>query len=78
MVLGVEHLAEADCIRFIGPDKELGIRRLDFGTTEKIGRAAMHWDRDCDDLDPEAGRVDDSWSLGKLGKAWRAAKMDTT
>jgi len=31
--------AEGDRIRFVGPDKELGIRRLDFGTIEKVGEA---------------------------------------
>jgi len=37
--LGVDRFAEGDRIRFVGPDKELGIRRLDFGTIEKIGEA---------------------------------------
>jgi len=36
---GVGQFAEGDRIRFVGPDKELGIRRLDFGTIEKVGEA---------------------------------------
>ena len=35
----VGHFAEGDRIRFVGADKELGVRRLDFGTIEKIGEA---------------------------------------
>ena len=36
----IGQFAEGDRIRFVGPDKELGIRRLDFGTVERIGEAS--------------------------------------
>ncbi len=35
----VGQFAEGDRVRFVGPDKELGVRRLEFGTIEKIGAA---------------------------------------
>ena len=35
----IGQFAEGDRIRFVGPDKELGIRRLDFGAIEKLVEA---------------------------------------